>query len=75
MPEPKPSSWGRYSHWMQVCSTNRIPHNRLPVRHSRPPLGQLRPRLGQRLSLPYDQTIKIRRHAALDLCLSHVWEP
>lgn len=27
MPEPKPSSWGRYSHWMPVCSTNRIPHN------------------------------------------------
>lgn len=27
MPEPKPSSWGRYSHWIPVCSTNRIPHN------------------------------------------------
>lgn len=26
MPEPKPSSWGRYSHWMPVCSTNKIPH-------------------------------------------------
>jgi hypothetical protein len=26
IPEPKPSSWGRYSHWMPVCSTNRIPH-------------------------------------------------
>ena len=26
MPEPKPSSCGRYSHWMPVCSTNRIPH-------------------------------------------------
>lgn len=26
MPDPKPSSWGRYSHWMPVCSTNRIPH-------------------------------------------------
>jgi hypothetical protein len=26
MPEPKPSSWGRYSHWIPVCSTNRIPH-------------------------------------------------
>lgn len=27
MPEPKPSSWGRYSHWMPVCSTYRIPHS------------------------------------------------
>jgi hypothetical protein len=27
MPEPKPSSCGRYSHWMPVCSTNRIPHS------------------------------------------------
>lgn len=27
MPEPKPNSCGRYSHWMPVCSTNRIPHN------------------------------------------------
>ena len=26
MPEPKPNSWGRYSHWMPVCSTNKIPH-------------------------------------------------
>ena len=26
MPEPKPSSWGRYSHWIPVWSTNRIPH-------------------------------------------------
>ncbi|CAM5669109.1 hypothetical protein STENM223S_09884 [Streptomyces tendae] len=26
MPEPKPSSWGRYSHWMPVCRTKRIPH-------------------------------------------------
>ena len=26
MPEPNPSSWGRYSHWMPVCSTNKIPH-------------------------------------------------
>lgn len=26
IPEPKPSSWGRYSHWIPVCSTNRIPH-------------------------------------------------
>ncbi|MGC0327104.1 hypothetical protein RKD23_000094 [Streptomyces sp. SAI-170] len=26
MPDPKPSSWGRYSHWMPVCRTNRIPH-------------------------------------------------
>ena len=26
MPEPKPSSWGRYSHWMPVCSTKRMPH-------------------------------------------------
>ncbi len=26
MPDPKPSSWGRYSHWIPVCSTNRIPH-------------------------------------------------
>lgn len=27
MPEPKPSSCGRYSHWIPVCSTNKIPHN------------------------------------------------
>ena len=27
IPEPKPNSWGRYSHWMPVCSTNRIPHS------------------------------------------------
>ena len=27
MPEPNPNSCGRYSHWMPVCSTNRIPHN------------------------------------------------
>ncbi len=27
MPEPKPSSCGRYSHWMPVWSTNRIPYN------------------------------------------------
>ena len=27
MPEPKPNSCGRYSHWIPVCSTNRIPHN------------------------------------------------
>lgn len=27
IPEPKPSSCGRYSHWIPVCSTNRIPHN------------------------------------------------
>ena len=26
MPDPKPSSCGKYSHWMPVCSTNRIPH-------------------------------------------------
>ncbi len=26
MPDPKPSSWGGYSHWIPVCSTNRIPH-------------------------------------------------
>jgi len=26
MPEPKPSSWGRYSHWIPVCRTNRMPH-------------------------------------------------
>ncbi|CAL9669805.1 hypothetical protein SUDANB176_07411 [Streptomyces sp. enrichment culture] len=26
MPEPKPSSCGKYSHWMPVCSTKRIPH-------------------------------------------------
>lgn len=26
MPEPKPSSCGRYSHWIPVCSTNRVPH-------------------------------------------------
>ena len=27
IPEPKPSSCGRHSHWMPVCSTNKIPHN------------------------------------------------
>lgn len=27
MPEPKPSSWGKYSHWIPVCRTNRIPHS------------------------------------------------
>ncbi|QHZ00055.1 hypothetical protein SSPS47_33695 [Streptomyces sp. S4.7] len=27
MPEPKPSSCGRYSHWIPVCRTNRIPHS------------------------------------------------
>lgn len=27
IPDPKPSSCGRYSHWIPVCSTNRIPHN------------------------------------------------
>ncbi|MDQ0753030.1 hypothetical protein QF034_007261 [Streptomyces africanus] len=27
MPEPKPSSCGRYSHWMPVCNTNKIPHS------------------------------------------------
>lgn len=27
MPDPKPNSWGRYSHWMPVCRTNRIPQN------------------------------------------------
>lgn len=27
IPEPKPSSCGRYSHWMPVCRTNRMPHN------------------------------------------------
>lgn len=26
MPEPKPSFCGRYSHWIPVCSTNRVPH-------------------------------------------------
>lgn len=26
IPEPKPSSWGRYSHWIPVCRTKRIPH-------------------------------------------------
>ncbi|TQL20168.1 hypothetical protein FBY37_2119 [Streptomyces sp. SLBN-134] len=26
MPDPKPSSWGRYSHWMPVCRRNRIPY-------------------------------------------------
>lgn len=26
MSEPKPSSWGRYSPWMPVCRTKRIPH-------------------------------------------------
>ncbi len=27
IPEPKPSSCGRYSHWIPVCSTNRIPQS------------------------------------------------
>jgi len=27
IPEPNPSSWGRNSHWIPVCSTNKIPHN------------------------------------------------
>lgn len=27
MPEPKPSSLGRCSHWMSVCSTYKIPHS------------------------------------------------
>ncbi|GAX56576.1 hypothetical protein SO3561_08144 [Streptomyces olivochromogenes] len=27
IPEPKPNSCGRYSRWMPVCSTNRIPHS------------------------------------------------
>jgi hypothetical protein len=27
MPEPKPSSFGRYSHWIPVCSTYGIPHS------------------------------------------------
>ncbi len=27
IPQPTPSSCGRYSHWIPVCSTNRIPHN------------------------------------------------
>lgn len=27
IPDPNPSSWGRNSHWMPVCSTNKIPHN------------------------------------------------
>ena len=27
MPEPKPSSCGRYSHWIPVCSTNKIPQS------------------------------------------------
>ncbi|GAA2569343.1 hypothetical protein GCM10010398_69110 [Streptomyces fimbriatus] len=26
MPVAKPSSCGKYSHWMPVCSTKRIPH-------------------------------------------------
>ena len=26
MPDPNPSSWGRYSHWIPVCRTKRIPH-------------------------------------------------
>lgn len=25
VPEPKPSSWGKHSHWMPVCRTKRIP--------------------------------------------------
>jgi hypothetical protein len=27
IPDPKPSSCGRNSHWIPVCSTNKIPHN------------------------------------------------
>lgn len=27
MPEPKPSSCGRYSHWIPVCNTNRMPQS------------------------------------------------
>ena len=27
MPEPNPSSCGRYSHWIPVCSTNKIAHS------------------------------------------------
>lgn len=27
MPDPKPNSFGRYSHWMPVCSTKRMPHS------------------------------------------------
>jgi hypothetical protein len=27
MPEPKPSFLGRYSHWIPVCHTYRIPHS------------------------------------------------
>ncbi len=29
IPDPNPSSWGRYSHRIAVQSTNRIPHNTL----------------------------------------------
>ncbi|GAA5609007.1 hypothetical protein Spla01_00135 [Streptomyces platensis] len=27
MPEPNPNSCGRYSHWIPVCSTYKIPHS------------------------------------------------
>ncbi len=27
IPDPNPSSWDRNSHWMPVCSTNKIPHS------------------------------------------------
>jgi hypothetical protein len=27
MPEPKPRSCGKYSHWIPVCSTYKIPHS------------------------------------------------
>ncbi|GGY98231.1 hypothetical protein GCM10010385_55180 [Streptomyces geysiriensis] len=27
MPDPKPRSLGRYSHWIPVCSTYKIPHS------------------------------------------------
>ncbi len=27
LPEPNPNSCGRYSHWILVCSTDRIPHS------------------------------------------------
>lgn len=30
IPYPKPSSCGRYSHWIPVCSTDRIPRNACP---------------------------------------------
>lgn len=35
-PEPKPSSCGRYSHWIPVCSTYRTPHSTSRSRNGLP---------------------------------------